>query len=136
MPKIFYLDGAANSLGMLRAIVPLADLAALLSKEVPIYMGRSFAEARENGAPSTLIEIMPEEEQQDWRAGFYRVGKKPLQFEEILRSLRSQLIQSAKESPRHFVGVRSQGRGFRVSDWTNTGSDLSQSARMGNGGST
>ncbi len=89
MPRIFYLDGAANSPGMLRAVVPLADLAALLSEESPTYMGRSFAEARENGVPTTLIEIMPEEEQRDWRTGFYRVGKKPLQFEEILRSLRS-----------------------------------------------
>lgn len=89
MPKIFYLDGAANSPGMLRAVVPLADLAALLSEESPTYMGRSFAEARENGVPATLVEIMPEEEQPDWRAGFYRVRKKPPQFEEILRLVRS-----------------------------------------------
>lgn len=89
MPKIFYFDGSVNGRGMLRAIVPLADLLRLLSEGMmPVYVGAS-SEAREKGLPDTLIEVMQEEEQPDWRAGFYCLGRNPLQFEEILRSLRS-----------------------------------------------
>lgn len=49
MPKIFYLDGSADSRGMLRAVVPLADLIVLLSEQMPIYVGQAFAEARDKG---------------------------------------------------------------------------------------
>lgn len=87
MPRIFYLDGTSNNLGMLRAVVPLAELADLLSKEKPSYLGPHFPRSTEPCAPSTLIEVTPDEERPAWPTGFYRVSVIPLQFEDTLRSL-------------------------------------------------
>lgn len=87
MPRIFYLDGAANNLGMLRAVVPLDELADLLSEEKPSYLGPHFPRSAEPGPPCTLIEVTPDEEQPAWPTGFYRLSMIPLQFEDTLRSV-------------------------------------------------
>jgi hypothetical protein len=87
MPRIFYLDGTANSLGMLRAVVPLTELAALLSQEKPSYLGVRFPRCTERGSPTTLIEITAEEEQPAWPMGYYRLSIVPLQFEDTLKSI-------------------------------------------------
>ncbi len=87
MPRIFYLDGTSNNLGMLRAVVPLAELASLLSKEHPSYVGLCFPRSARPGAPSTLIEVTADEAQPAWPVGFYRLSMIPLQFEDTLRSL-------------------------------------------------
>ena len=89
MPRIFYLDGTANNLGMLRAVVPLAELAGLLSREKPSYLGQHFPRSAEPVAPSTVIEVTADEEQPAWPTGFYRLSLIPLQFEDALRSLQS-----------------------------------------------
>ena len=73
---------------MLRAVIPLGDLAALLCEEIPIYAGPSFPE-RENDSPScTVIEILPREQEGIWRTGFYLIEKGPLDFEVSLKTLR------------------------------------------------
>ncbi len=73
---------------MLRAVIPLADLADVFSEESPEYLGESFPEMKEASPPCTLIEVVPDEEQRRWRAGFYRAVKGPLDFEEHLQGLR------------------------------------------------
>jgi hypothetical protein len=87
VPRIFYLDGTANSLGMLRAVVPLTELADLLSEEKPSYLGRRFPRSAERCSPSTLIEITADEEQPAWPMGYYRLSIVPLQFEDTLKSI-------------------------------------------------
>ncbi len=87
MPRIFYLDGTSNNLGMLRAVVPLTELTSLLSKEKPSYLGLCFPRSPKPGAPSTLIEVASDEEQPAWPTGFYRLSTIPLQFQDTLRSL-------------------------------------------------
>ena len=73
---------------MLRAVIPLGDVAALLEQEIPIYVGPLFPE-RENDARScTVIEIVPREKKGSWRAGFYLIEKTPIAFEDSLRTLR------------------------------------------------
>ena len=74
-------------MGTLRAVIPLGDLAALLCEEMPTYVGPSFPE-RENDSPSCIvIEIMPREQEESWKAGFYLIEKGPLDFEDSLRTL-------------------------------------------------
>lgn len=75
-------------MGTLRAVIPLGNLAALLCEEMPIYIGPSFPE-RESDSPScTVMEILPDEEEGSWRAGFYVIEKEPIDFEDSLRTLR------------------------------------------------
>lgn len=73
-------------MGTLRAVLPLADLSAVLREEIPIYAGASFPELGRDSPPCTVIEIVPDEEEPDWKAGFYLLDKQPSQFEDGLRA--------------------------------------------------
>jgi hypothetical protein len=86
MVKIFYCYGSSNQLGMLRAVTPLSDLSEVLSEEILNYMGLSFPDLKQDSAPCTVIQIMPDEEVGSWRAGFYLIDKGPLDFEHSLRT--------------------------------------------------
>ena len=70
-------------LGMLRAVVPVADLHNVLLKDNSKYVGKSFPKMKE---PSTVIEVVPDEHG-IWKVGFYRTAKQPLDFEDHLRGL-------------------------------------------------
>lgn len=72
---------------MLRAVVSVADLPSLLLNESAKYVGKSFPKIKEAASSCTLIEIVPEEKQKPWKAGFYRATKGPLEFENQLRAL-------------------------------------------------
>ena len=85
MAKIFYCGGSSWRLGMLRAVIPVAELSSVLSKEKPKYVGKSFPKMRQTGPQSTVIEVLIEEQGQ-WKAGFYRVARGPLEFEDHLRA--------------------------------------------------
>jgi len=87
MAKIFYCGGSSGRLGMLRAVVPVADLSTVLSKENSKYVGKSFPKMTEAGPSCTVIEVASEEKQGLWKAGFYRAAKGPLEFEDHLRAL-------------------------------------------------
>jgi hypothetical protein len=85
MAKIFYCGGSAGPLGMLRAVIPVAELSSVLSKEKPKYVGKSFPKMSPTGPHSTVIEVARDEQGQ-WKAGFYRAAKGPLEFEDHLRT--------------------------------------------------
>ena len=70
---------------MLRAVIPAAELSAVLSKETK-YLGKSFPRMKQTDPQSTLIEVVRDEQGQ-WKAGFYRAAKAPLEFEDHLRAL-------------------------------------------------
>jgi len=84
MAKIFYCSGSSR-MGTLRAVIPLADLFTVLREEIPNYAGPSFPELGEDSAPCTVIELMSDEEEPDWKAGFYLLDKEPVHFEDGLR---------------------------------------------------
>jgi hypothetical protein len=84
MAKIFYCGGSSGRMGTLHAVLPLADFARVLSEESPDYVGRLFPEIKESTLACTLIEVKADEESEHWRAGFYRVEKRPLDFEDFL----------------------------------------------------
>jgi len=86
--KIFYCGGSAGRLGTLRAVVRLSNLIELLSEETVHYIGECFPELKGDISPSTVVEVTSDETQTGWRAGFYRIEKRPPEFEELLRSLR------------------------------------------------
>ena len=86
MAKIFYCGGSSSRVGTLRAVIPLCDLSTILCAETPNYAGPSFPELEIDSAPRIVIEIMPDEEQTDRRAGFYLLDKQPGQFEDGLRT--------------------------------------------------
>lgn len=86
MAKIFYCGGLSGRLGMLRAVIPVADLSGVLSQESPRYVGKSFPKIKQTGASCTVIEVAPDEKDGQWRAGFYRAAKGPLEFEDHLRA--------------------------------------------------
>jgi hypothetical protein len=86
MAKIFYCGGSSGRLGMLRAVIPVADLSGVLSQENPRYVGKSFPKMKLTGRSSTVIEVEPEEMHGQWRVGFYRAAKQPLKFEDHLRA--------------------------------------------------
>jgi len=83
MAKIFYCGGLSGRLGMLRAVVPVADLHNFLSKDNSKYVGKSFPKMKE---ASTVIEVVPDEHG-IWKAGFYRTTKGPLDFEDHIQGL-------------------------------------------------
>ena len=87
MAKIFYCGGLLGRLGMLRAVIPVADLSSVLSKECPKYVGKSFPKLKRSGPSCTVIEVVQDEQRGQWRAGFFRAAKGPLDFENHLRSL-------------------------------------------------
>jgi len=86
--KIFYCGGSSSRLGTLRAVIPLSDLPTILCEVTPNYVGPSFPELEMDSAPCTVIEILPNEEEPDRKAGFYLIEKGPLDFEGSLRTFR------------------------------------------------
>ena len=68
------------------AVIPVADLSGVLSQENPKYVGKSFPKMKQTGPSCTVIEVVPEEKHGQWRVGFYRAAKGPLEFEDHLRS--------------------------------------------------
>jgi hypothetical protein len=84
MAKIYYCGGSSGRLGMLRAVIPAAELSSVLSKDAK-YLGKSFPKMRQTDPQSTVIEVVRDEQGQ-WRAGCYRAAKGPLQFEGHLRA--------------------------------------------------
>ena len=87
MAKIFYCGGSSGPLRMLRAVIPVADLSSILSEESLKYVGKSFPKMKQADSLYTVIEVVPEEEQEHWKAGFYRTANAPLEFEGHLQSL-------------------------------------------------
>jgi hypothetical protein len=87
MAKIFYCGGSSGPLGMLRAVIPVADLSGILSQESPKYVGKSFPKMKQADSSCTVIEVLPDEEQEHWKVGFYRAAKRPPDFEGHLQSL-------------------------------------------------
>ena len=85
MAKIFYCGGSSGRLGMLRAVIPVAELSSVLSKERPKYVGKSFPKMGETDPVITVIEVV-KDEQGEWKAGFYRAAEGPLEFEGYLRA--------------------------------------------------
>jgi len=81
--KVFYCDGLSGRLGVLRAVIPVAELQFILSRDKSKYVGKSFPKMKEDG---TVIEIASDE-QGTWKRGFYRAAKTPLEFEEHLQGL-------------------------------------------------
>jgi hypothetical protein len=85
--KIFYCRGSFGRLGILRAVMPLSDLRPLMFEETLRYVGQFFPEANEKSSAQTVIEIVSDEEDESWKAGFYLIEKGPLHFENSLRKL-------------------------------------------------
>jgi len=85
--KIFYCGGSFGRLGVLRAVMPLSELEPLMFDESLGYVGQFFPEEKEKSSAQTVIEIVPDEEEESWKAGFYLIEKGPLHFEDSLRKL-------------------------------------------------
>lgn len=50
------------------------------------YLGQLFPDLAEESSALALAEIISDEETESWASGFYRIGKNPLEFEEIFRA--------------------------------------------------
>jgi hypothetical protein len=85
MAKVFYCGGSSGRLGVLRAVIPLSDLKPLLSEENPNCVGQSFPAANQDSSAHIVLEIVFDEEDGNWKAGFYLIEKGPLHFEDSLR---------------------------------------------------
>jgi hypothetical protein len=70
---------------MFRAVIPVAELSSVLSKEKPRYLSKSFPKMSQTDPVSTVIEIVRDEQGQ-WKTGFYRAAEGPLEFENHLRA--------------------------------------------------
>ena len=84
--KVFYCGGSSGRLGVLRAVMPFSDLKPLMSEETVDYVGQSFPELNHDTSARTVIEIVRDEEDARWKAGFYLTEKVPTHFEESLRA--------------------------------------------------
>ena len=83
MAKIFYCGGLSGRLGMLRAVIAVADLSGVLSQEHPKYVGKSFLKIKQTGPSCTVIEVVPNEKHEQGRVGSYRAAKGPLNLRTI-----------------------------------------------------
>jgi hypothetical protein len=88
MVKVFYVGGSASTNGMLRAVLLSTQVAELAVTQKFTYIGARFPPQGAGDPPVTTVEVTEEQGQITWRAGFYRAERAPVQFEEILRSLR------------------------------------------------
>lgn len=84
MAKVFYCGGLSGRLGILRSVVPVADLQTVLSNDRSKYLGKSFPKMKEAG---TAIQVASDEQGRS-KAGFYRATKGPHDFEDHLRGLK------------------------------------------------
>ena len=84
MARIFYCGGLLGQLGMLRAVIPVENLAGVLSSQKWKYVGQSFPKLGRVGPECIVIEVIPGEEQDDWKTGFYLVSRGPIEFENQL----------------------------------------------------
>jgi hypothetical protein len=96
MAKIFYCGGSSGPLRMLRAVIPVAALSGVLSEESPKYVGKSFPKMKQADSSCTVIEVVPDEEREHWKAGFYRAARGPLEFEGHLQSLQIPGVRSMR----------------------------------------
>jgi hypothetical protein len=85
--KIFYCGGSFGRLGVLRAVMPFSELEPLMFDECLGYVGQFFPEEKEKSSAQIVIEMLPDEEDERWKAGFYLIEKAPLHFEDSLRKL-------------------------------------------------
>jgi hypothetical protein len=83
----FLLRRVIRRMVTLRAVLPLVEFVHILSEDSPTYVGHSFPEMKENTLACALIEVKADEASEQWQAGFYRVEKRPLDFEVSLRAL-------------------------------------------------
>ena len=83
MAKVFYCGGSCGRMGILRAVTALSELTDVLA-ESSNYAGPLFPDLNGCG-PCTVIQIAPGEEEGNWKEGYYRLDKEPLQFEQYLR---------------------------------------------------
>jgi hypothetical protein len=88
MLKIFYIGGSGSSMGVLRAVLREARFSDIANSELFFYSGLKFPEQSPNGTANTIVEVSAEEGPGACKTGFYSVEKSPLQFEEILKTLR------------------------------------------------
>ena len=72
---------------MLRAVVPVTELARLLLTESPKYVGKSFPKVKRKGAECIVIEVLANEGRGRWRTGFHLLSKGPLEFDGHLEKL-------------------------------------------------
>jgi len=87
MARIFYCGGSSGRLGILRAVIPVAELSGVLSTEIPKYVGKSFPKMKLTGPSCTVIEVLSDEKQGQWKAGFYQISEEPHAFEDHLRAI-------------------------------------------------
>jgi hypothetical protein len=85
--KIFYCGGSFGRLGVLGAVMPLSNLQPLMFEETLGYVGQFFPQDKEKSSAQIVIEIVPDEEDESWKTGFYLIEKGPLHFENSLRKL-------------------------------------------------
>lgn len=88
MLKIFYIGGSGSSMGVLRAVLCEARFADIAGAQQFIYAGSKFPTQPSEGSANTIVEVSSEEGPDACEAGFYSIEKSPLQFEEILKTLR------------------------------------------------
>jgi len=99
MAKIYYVGGSASASGILRCILPSAQLHSLIQTQHFVYVGAVFPVNGSGAPPTTILEVLPEERPDTpdtWQPGFYRAERPPLQFEETLRAL--ECATSTRES--------------------------------------
>jgi hypothetical protein len=71
--KIFYCGGSFGRLGVLLAVMPLSNLKPLMFEEILGYVGQFFPAEKEKSSAQIVIEIVPDEEDESWKAGFYLI---------------------------------------------------------------
>lgn len=89
MLKIFYIGGSGSSMGVLRAVLGEARFADIASTQQFSYNGSKFPEQPIGGAANTVVEVLAEQGPGASQAGYYSIEKSPVQFEEILKTLRA-----------------------------------------------
>jgi hypothetical protein len=87
MPKIFYVGGGTHSRGVLRAVIPLAQLESFVPPQSATYLGPTFPERSESSASSTIVEISHDERTGAWSLGFFQLSASPTDFDQRLRYL-------------------------------------------------
>jgi len=88
MPKVYFCQPRASSLGMLRAALSLAECEIVAGKYSNFFLGGTFPTLSAiEKTDFAILGIAPGEAQGKWRCGFYRLDSSLTDLDNFLRSL-------------------------------------------------
>ena len=94
MPNLYFCESEDQSRGMLRAVLSWEDCNRVVNYGSAIHLGDEFPSGSINGSCRSTVAILyvrPEEANEEWGAGFYRIDADVTEIDKALEAVTAQL---------------------------------------------